>query len=116
MAKVTEYSDLWQVALVMEPSNSLKGRSFSVTGHLGVSREDLVRVIENAGGRFEERPRYGTTYLITNKVWNKGSTVEAKKSSKLIEAERNGIKIINEAQFCKLVIDNDDSPDAVKIV
>ena len=109
MAKQTEFSDLGQVALVMEPSSSLKGKSFSITGHLGMKRDDIIKIIETAGGRFEPRPRYGTSFLICNFEWNKGSTVEAKKSSKLIEAERNRIKIISEAAFYQMVIDGDDS-------
>jgi NAD-dependent DNA ligase len=109
MARTNDKTDLWQVALVMEPSGSLKGKSFSITGHLGIKRDDVIKIIETAGGTFEPRPRYGTNFLITNRDWNKGSTVEAKKSSKLIEAEKNRIKIIDEDQFCKMVIDGDDS-------
>ena len=109
MAERTESTDMWEIALVMEPSNALKGKSFSITGHLGLPREDIVRIIETAGGRFESRPKYGTNYLITNRSWNANSTVEKGKSSKLIEAERNGVKIINEGQFCRMVIDGDDS-------
>jgi NAD-dependent DNA ligase len=105
MAKKNDSTELWQVVEVMEVSNALKGKSFSITGHLGLPRPAIVKIIETAGGTFEERPRYGTNYLITNKDWNKGSTVDPKKSSKFIEAERNRIKIISEEQFCQLVID-----------
>jgi hypothetical protein len=41
--------------------------------------------------------------------------VEKNKSSKLIEAERNGIKIISEAQFCAMVI-KDEAGEGVKLV
>jgi NAD-dependent DNA ligase len=109
MAQETDCTALWQVALVMEPSSSLKGKTFSITGHLGVPRDDVVRIIETAGGKFEPEPRFGVTYLITNKSWNKGSTVKAGTSNKLLKAERLGIKILSEMQFCQMVIDGDDS-------
>ncbi len=109
MAKQNDCSDLWQVALVMEPSQALKGKVFSITGHLGIKREDVVQIIKTAGGQFEERPRYGVHFLITNKEWNAGSTVQKNKSSKLIDAERMGVKILSEKQFCQMVIDGDES-------
>lgn len=109
MARKNEKTDLWTVVEVMEVSNALKGKSFSITGHLGVPRDRVVKIIETAGGTFEERPRYGTNYLITNKDWNANSTVAANKSSKLIEAERNGIKIISEDQFCQMIIDSGET-------
>lgn len=105
MARKNEKTDLWTVVEVMEVSQALKGKRFSITGHLGVPRDRVVKIIETAGGQFEERPRYGTHYLITNKDWNANSTVAKGKSSKLLEAERNGIKIISEDQFCQMVID-----------
>jgi BRCT domain type II-containing protein len=109
MAKQNDSTALWQIVQVMEVSNALKGKSFSITGHLGLKRPEIVQIIETAGGRFEERPRYGTNFLITNKDWNKNSTVDPKKSSKFIEAERNRIKIISEEQFCQLVIDGGET-------
>ena len=105
MAKQNECSDLWKVCQVMEVSNALKGKVFSITGHLGLKRPEIVQIIEQAGGSFEERPRYGVHFLITNKEWNKGSTIDPKKSSKFIEAERHRIKIITEEVFCQMVID-----------
>ena len=109
MARTNEKTDMWTVIEVMEVSNALKGKTFSITGHLGRARDVIVKIIETAGGTFEPRPRRGTTYLITNKDWNRGSTVEATKSSKLIEAERNGIKIISEDQFCQMIIDHGET-------
>lgn len=109
MAKKNDFTDMWAVVEVMEVSQALKGKTFSITGHLGRKRPEIVKIIETAGGRFEERPRYGTNFLITNRDWNKGSTVDPKKSSKFIEAERNRIKIITEEQFCQMVIDGGET-------
>jgi len=105
MARANEKSDLWAVVEVMEVTQGLKGKSFSITGHMGVPRPRVIKIIEMAGGRFEERPRYGTNYLITNRDWNTGTTVDPKKSSKLIEAEKNRIKVISEDEFCQMIID-----------
>lgn len=109
MAKENASTDLWKIVQVMEVSNALKGKSFSITGHMGLTRPEIADIIRTAGGRFEERPRYGTTYLITNMQWNKGSTVDPKKSSKLIEAERNKVKIISEEKFCQMIIDGGET-------
>lgn len=109
MARVNDKTDMWTVIEVMEVSNALKGKTFSITGHLGRPRDVIVKIIETAGGKFEPRPRYGVNFLITNKDWNKGSTVDPKKSSKLIEAERNRIKIISEDEFCQMVIDGGET-------
>jgi NAD-dependent DNA ligase len=109
MARTNEKTDLWVVVEVMEVSNALKGVSFSITGHLGVPRDRVVKIIETAGGRFEPEPRYGVKYLITNRDWNKGSTKEAKRSNKLIKAEAMGIKVISEDEFCKMIIENGET-------
>ena len=109
MARTNDETDLWTVVEVMEVSNALKGRAFSVTGHVGVTRPRLIKIIETAGGRFEPEPRRGVYALITNRDWNRGSTVEAKRSNKLIKAERMGIKIISEKEFCQMIIDNGET-------
>ena len=109
MARTNEKTDLWTVVEVMEVSNALKGLTFSITGHLGVARDRVIKIIETAGGHFEAEPRHGVKYLITNRDWNRGSTIEAKRSNKLIKAERMGIKIISEDVFCQMIIDNGET-------
>ena len=109
MAKTNDFTALWQIVSVMEVTNALKGKRFSVTGHVGVPRAELVRIIQTAGGQFDERPKFGVHYLITNKIWNAGSTVDPKKSSKLIEAERNRIKVISEEVFCNMIINGGET-------
>ncbi len=104
MARVNELTDLATVLEVMECGGALKGKTFSITGHLGRPRKDIIAIIDQAGGRFEERPRYGVNYLITNKDWNKGSTVTAKASSKLLAAQRYGIKILGEQEFYDMIM------------
>jgi NAD-dependent DNA ligase len=109
MARQNDKTDMWTIIEVMEVSNALKGKTFSITGHLGRPRPAIIKIIETAGGKFEAEPRWGVNYLITNKDWNKGSTVEAKRSNKLIKAEQMRIKVIDEDTFCQMVIDNGET-------
>lgn len=101
--RVNANTDLALVLEVMEVRNALKGKRISITGHLGRPRKDIIAIIERAGGTFDSHPKYGTSFLVTNKDWNKGSTVTATKSNKLIEAENNGTKILSEEQFYELI-------------
>lgn len=89
---------------VMEIDGVLKGKSFSITGHLGLPRDQVVAIVERAGGTFHKAPTWGTTYLITNKDWNEGSTVASGTSRKLEAARRNGVKILTEAQLYDLIV------------
>src|SRR5574343_809080 len=106
MARVNSNTDMAVVLETLEPAGALRGKRVSFTGHLGRPRKDLVKLVEVAGGVFEEQPTFMTTYLVTNSDWNAGSTVRKNKSLKLIKAERNGTKIISEEEFYDLIIAN----------
>jgi BRCT domain type II-containing protein len=91
------------VAEVMEAgadSKPLKGKSFSISGHLGKKREDVVALIVQAGGRFDKTPAWGTTYLITNADWSG----DRSSSRKFEAAKRNGTRIISEVQFLEMLM------------
>jgi BRCT domain type II-containing protein len=88
---------------VMEITGVLKGKSFSVSGHLGLSRNQVVGIIERAGGVFHKTPTYYTTFLVTNADWNAGSTIASGTSRKLEAAKRNGTKIISEAALYDMI-------------
>ena len=107
MARINELTNLATVLEVMECGGTLKGKVFSITGHLARPRKDIISIIEQAGGRFEEQPRWGVNYLITNKDFNAGSTIKPNKSSKMIKAEQNGIKLISESQFYDMIMKAD---------
>lgn len=95
------------VAEVMEAGVDglvLKGKSFSITGHLSQPRDRIVSLITNAGGTFHKEPVWGTTYLITNADWSNGSTVAPGTSRKLMKARNNGTKIISEAVFLAMLV------------
>lgn len=104
MAKETEQTAILNVmALNEDTSEALRGKRVSFTGHLGMTRTEMVKFIQDHGGTFDERPKWGTHFLVTNRDWNKGSTVTEKKSSKLIEAEKLGVKIISEKDLVEMV-------------
>jgi BRCT domain type II-containing protein len=106
MARKNERTDSIVVAEVMEAgadSKHLRGKSFSITGHLGKRREDVVALIEQAGGRFDKTPAWNTTYLITNADWS-AATVSPGASKKFEAARRNGTKILSEQQFLDLLM------------
>jgi NAD-dependent DNA ligase len=91
------------VAEVMEVEDAFKGKRFSVTGHLGVTRNRFIELVEKAGGVFDKAPTWGTTYLVTNKDWTVNS-INGAKSNKLRKAERLGVKIISEKKFFDMLI------------
>jgi len=96
--RVNAMTDLATVIEVMEVTDAFSGKSFSITGHLGRKREDVVKIIETAGGTFHKQPEWGTTYLITNSDWT-ARTVRKGASKKLLRALERGTKIISEAEF-----------------
>jgi NAD-dependent DNA ligase len=103
MARVNEHTDMATIVEIMEVGNALKGKRFSITGHLGRPRKEIVAIIEQAGGYFDKAPVWGTHFLITNKDWNKGSTITSGASRKLLAAHDKGIKIISEAKFYEMI-------------
>ena len=104
MARIkSEAAALEQVAQVLEVSDSLRGKSFSITGHLGLPRKEIVELITNAGGEFHSSPTYYTKFLITNKDWNANSTVSDGSSLKLKKAMSNGTKVISEKTFLAML-------------
>jgi NAD-dependent DNA ligase len=98
MARVNAMTDMATVIEVMEVTGAFNGKRFSITGHLGRKRADIVKIIETAGGHFDKAPDWGTDFLITNKDWT-AETVQKGASKKLIRAQERGVKIISEQTF-----------------
>jgi NAD-dependent DNA ligase len=90
---------------VMEITDVLKGKTFSITGHLGLPRNQVIEIIEKAGGEFHKSPQWNTKYLVTNLDWNADSTIAPGTSRKLEAARAKGIKIINEKTLYKMISD-----------
>lgn len=96
--RVNAMTDMATVIEVMEVTEAFNGKRFSITGHLGRKRADIVKIIETAGGRFDKQPDRGTDYLITNKDWT-AATVQKGASKKLLRAHDRGVRIISEQRF-----------------
>lgn len=93
MAKSSELTDIWSVVEIMEPEITRDYvYSFSITGHLSITRERMVKIIKDLGFIYDKTVSYGTNYLVTNNDWNKGTTI----SNKLMKAQRNGTIVISE--------------------
>ena len=104
MARENENTNILNVMMVNEDtSTALRGKRVSFTGKLGMTRDEMVKFIAAHGGTFDEAPRRGTTFLVTNRDWNKGSTITPTKSRKLIAAEENGVKILSEKELIDFV-------------
>ena len=99
MARVNSFTDMADVALVMEVRDAFKGMRICISGHLGRKRDDIVQIIEMGGGTFHNKiVRWSTTHLLTNADWSKNS-VEGGKSSKYREAMSAGVKMLSEQEF-----------------
>jgi len=109
MARVNENTPMALVVEIMEVRNALKGKRFSITGHLGRPRKEIVAIIEQAGGHFDKTPVWGTNFLISNLDWNAGSTVRKGASRKLLAAQEKGIKIISEAKFYEMICEQGET-------
>lgn len=106
MARINERTHVVLVAEVMEAGaeeKPFRGKSFSITGHLSRPRDNIVALIEQAGGRFDKTPNFHTTYLITNADWT-AATASPGASRKFQAARQNGTKIITETVFLAMLM------------
>lgn len=106
MAKQNESSDILTVMAINEDTSSaLRGKRVCFTGHMGMTRDEMSKFIEAHGGQVHDGIKGNTNLLVTNRDWNKGSTITEKKSSKLIKAEQQGVKIISEKELVDMVFE-----------
>lgn len=109
MARTNEMSQLADVAAVMLESNTaLRGKKICITGHLGKTRAEIAKLIEDAGGEFHSSVKWDTTHLLCNEDWNANSVTGSLKgkavSSKFEKAKKQGIRVINEAEFYAILV------------
>lgn len=108
MARKNDRTNVAIVAEVLEAGAEEKvfrGKSFSITGHLSRPRPAIVALIEQAGGRFDKTPAWGTTYLLTNADWSGGQAT----SKKLQKALDLGIKLLKEEDFLRMLASSSSS-------
>jgi NAD-dependent DNA ligase len=107
----SEQAQTASVLDVMEITSGLEGKSFSITGHLGLPRNEIIKIIEKAGGLFHKSPSWGTNYLVTNFDWNDGATIASGASRKLEAAKSKGVKIISEQILYKMISDAEETSE-----
>lgn len=89
------YSSGVRPVYVKAARQDLAGKKIVVTGSLqSMGRDEAAELIQLRGGVFQKSVAKDTTLLVAG---------EKVGSSKLKKAEQNGVKVINEAEFLKLV-------------
>ncbi len=72
----------------------LEGKTFVVTGELGRPREEVIRAIEDAGGKVTGSVSKKTSFLVAG---------EAPGRAKMDAAEKHGIRVITETQLDEML-------------
>jgi DNA ligase (NAD+) len=75
--------------------NKLSGLSFCFTGAMSIKRNDAEKLVTDNGGKISSSVSKNLTYLVTNDTTSG--------SSKNIKAQKDGVKIIDENEFMKMV-------------
>lgn len=78
-------------------SKTFTGKRVSLTGTMSMSRADIVRVIQAAGGRYEVKPVRGTNYLVVGDTKANGMT------SKIRAALALDIEVLEEHEFAAML-------------
>jgi DNA ligase (NAD+) len=74
-------------------TGALTGTSFCFTGTMSRKRDELVSLVEQAGGEVKDRVGKGLTYLVSAKS----------DSTKALAAKKLGTKVLTEQEFLQLV-------------
>jgi DNA ligase (NAD+) len=80
---------------VSEENSSLSGKTFCITGKLSIPRQEIERIVIDAGGKVASSITSNVNYLLTNDTTSG--------SSKNIKAKELNIPIISEEEFWKLI-------------
>ena len=90
-----ELAKMFTFAVVEKAGNDiLKGKTFAITGKLSKKRDDIIKDIENAGGKVASSVSGKTNYLVCNKPED---------TTKYHKAEQLGIPIITEDQLMDMM-------------
>ena len=107
-AELTALAEVMNVMGVTEGSLRLKKRwwggkkqaNIVITGHLSVTRNNVEKLIQEAGGVLQKQITFDTDFLVTNKNF---TNVKDGASNKLRKAQANGTKIISERQLYEML-------------
>ena len=90
-----ELAKMFTFAVVEKAGNDiLKGKTFVITGKLSRKRDDIIKDVENAGGKVASSVSGKTNYLVCNKPED---------TTKYHKAEQLGIPIITEDQLMDMM-------------
>ena len=90
-----ELAKIFTFAVIEKAGNDiLKGKTFTITGKLSKKRDDIIKDIENAGGKVASSVSGKTNYLVCNKPED---------TTKYHKAEQLGIPIITEDQLMDMM-------------
>ena len=90
-----ELAKMFTFAVVEKTGNDiLKGKTFVITGKLSRKRDDIIKDVENAGGKVASSVSGKTNYLVCNKPED---------TTKYHKAEQLGIPIITEDQLMDMM-------------
>ena len=90
-----ELAKMFTFAVVEKAENDvLKGKTFAITGKLSRKRDDIIKDVENAGGKVASSVSGKTNYLVCNKPED---------TAKYHKAEQLGIPIITEDQLMDMM-------------
>lgn len=78
--------------------NRLDGHAICVTGTLSVKRVEIEELVQALGGVMHSQVKQSTTYLLIPAE----GTVSS--NSKYIAATRAGVNVINEEEFCEMIL------------
>lgn len=95
--KIASYIESFIAVKKDETANSLEGEVFCITGKLNnFTRDNITELIQSLGGKVVSSVTKKTTWLITN--------TPSSGTGKNAAAERLGIPIITEEEFCNLYL------------
>jgi len=107
-AELTALAEVMNVMGVSEGSLKIKKRwwggnkaaNIVITGHLSVTRNNVEKLIQEAGGVLQKQVTHDTDFLVTNKNF---TNVEGGVSNKLRKAQQAGVKIISERELYNML-------------
>lgn len=85
---------------------ALKGKQFCISGHMGVPRSEIARIIRKAGGRVVELMSH-RAILVTNRDWQPRKDGQSE-SGKLKVAVALGAKIMSEAELYDMIVSKEN--------
>lgn len=92
---------VWPNPITVNPNQTLfEGKTFVITGTLTKGREEFKKIIEDLGGKISGSVSKKTSYLLCGEA----------AGSKLEDAKKHGVTVLDEDAFSALLPKNDNTP------